>query len=303
MTSIRTEQLANWDDRPVRHKKLRYPQCADKNTPRCFFVGQFIGSRGSGKTFSIVKLLRQFQDYKIFDHDGEEVPQRVVIFTPTFSANPVFKALKHLDDDDVITNYTDAKLLDIVSEIEKDREETKRYKEDMAVWKKFLKAKREEDLTKDEYFTLARLAYQPPSKPPHPNGVVVHLILDDCIGSSAFKQTGKSALNSVCLRNRHLGINVLIASQNMRSVPKCLRSNTSLWCLFRFANKHIILKDLYEEVSGFLKPEEFEAVYDHAVEDDHSPLVVDLTGSDRANRLRKGFSERILLPQDHQGES
>lgn len=293
---IHTEQLANWNDKPVKHKRQRYPQCVDKNTPRCFFVGQFIGSRGSGKTFTIVKLLKQFQDFKVFDHEGEEVPQRVVLMTPTYDANPVFKALKHLDDEDIISSYTDDKLLKLVADIQKDREETKRYKEDIAVWKRFLKAKSEDDLSKDDLFTLSRLGYQEPSKPPHPNGVVVHLVLDDCIGSSAFKQTGKSALNSVCLRNRHLGMNILIASQNMRSVPKCLRSNTSLWCLFRFANKVVVLRDLYEEVSGFLTPEQFEAVYDHAVDDDHSPLVVDLTGSDRANRLRKGFSERIVLP-------
>lgn len=292
---IHTETLANWNDRPVKHKRQRYPQCSDKNTPRCFFVGQFIGSRGSGKTFSIVKLIRQFQDYKIFDNDGDEVEQRVILMSPTYSANPVFKALKHLDDDDIITNYTDQKLLDIVAEIEKDREETKRYREDLEVWRKFLKAKKEDDLSKDEYFTLARMNYQPPSKPPHPNGVVVHLVLDDCVGSSAFKQTGKSALVSVALRNRHIGINLYIASQNMKSVPKSLRSNTSLWCLFRFANKRVILGDLYDEVSGFLTPDEFEEVFDYAVQDDHSPLVVDLTG-EKANRLRKGFSERIVLP-------
>jgi hypothetical protein len=259
-------------------------------------VGQFIGARGSGKTFSIVKLLRQFQDYKIFDHEGEEVPQRVIIFTPTFQANPVFKALKYLDDDDVHTNYSDEKLLEVVKEIEEDRELTKKYKEDMEVWKRFLRAKKDSDLSQDDYFTLARLDYKPPDKPPHPNGVVCHLILDDCVGSSAFKATGKSALVNVALRNRHIGINLLIASQNMKAVPKSLRCNTSLWCLFRFANKKIILGDLYDEVSGFLSPEQFEAVFDYAVSDDHSPLVIDLTGGDKANRLRKGFSERIVMP-------
>lgn len=293
---IHTEDIANWDDKPIKHKRQRYPQCSDKNTPRCFFVGQFIGSRGSGKTFAIVKLIRQFQDFKIFDSEGEEVDQRVILMSPTYTANPVFKALKFLDESDIVTQYTDQKLLDIVSEIEKDRELTKRYAEDMVVWKKFLRAKRQDDLTKDEYYTLARLNYEAPSKPPHPNGVVVHLVLDDCVGSSAFKQTGKSALVSTALRNRHVGINLYIASQNMKSVPKSLRSNTSLWCLFRFANKKIVLNDLYDEVSGFLTPEQFEAVFDYAVKDDHSPLVVDLTGTDKANRLRKGFSERIILP-------
>jgi len=293
---ISTEAIANWDDRPVKHKKQHYPQCSDKNTPRCFFVGQFIGARGSGKTFSIVKLIRQFQDYKIFDTDGNEVAQRVIVMTPTFSANPVFKALKYLDDDDVYHNYTDAKLLELVKEIEEDRNETKRYQEDMVTWKKFLRAKHEDDLTQEEYHALARMGFSEPTKPLHPFGVVVHLVLDDCVGSSAFKATGKSALVSVALRNRHVGINLYIASQNMKSVPKSLRSNTSLWCLFRFANKKVVLNDLYDEVSGFLSPEQFETVYDYAVADDHSPLVMDLTGTDRSNRMRKGFSERIILP-------
>lgn len=294
--NIHVEQIANWDDRPVKHKRQKYPQCSDKNTPRCFFVGQFIGARGSGKTFALVKLIRQFQDYKIFDTDGNEVEQRCILMSPTYTANPVFKALKHLDEDDIHANYTDEKLLEVVEEIQKDREETKRYKEDLLVWQKFLRAKDKDDLTPDDYFTLGRLGYNPPSKPAHPNGVVVHLVLDDCVGSSAFKAVGKSALVSVALRNRHIGINLYIASQNMKSVPKSLRSNTSLWCLFRFANKKIVLNDLYDEVSGFLTPEEFETVYDFAVKDDHSPLVMDLTGTDKSNRIRKGFSERIVLP-------
>jgi hypothetical protein len=195
--SIHRESIANWDDRPVKHKRQKYPQCSDKKTPRCFFVGQFIGARGSGKTFSIVKLIRQFQDFKVFDSEGNEVAQRVIVFTPTFDANPVFKALKHLDDDDIHANYTDQKLLEVVEEIKDDRDKTRLYQEDMVIWKKFLRAKKDSDLTQDDYFALARMDYSEPTKPPHPYGVVVHMILDDCVGSNAFKAVGKSALVSI----------------------------------------------------------------------------------------------------------
>ena len=52
--------------------------------------------------------------------------------------------------------------------------------------------------------------FEPPKKPRFPNDVVNFLILDDLVGSSAFKTVGRSALTNLVLKNRHLGINILM---------------------------------------------------------------------------------------------
>jgi len=74
-----------------------------------------------------------------------------------------------------------------------------------------------------------------------------------------------------------------------------IRANTSLFVLYRFANKKIILEDLYQEVSGMLTPTQFEEVYDFATEGNHNALIMDFTGGDKANRLRQNFDKRIVV--------
>lgn len=293
---MKTEAIENWDDKPVKHKKNKYPIPVDKNSPRMFFVGLFVGSRGSGKTFSIAKLIKQYEHYGIVDADThEKVAQRVVLFSPTVEANPVLRSLKHLSEEDIITNYTDSKLTDVIDDIKREADETKEYKRKVKLYKKFLKVKKVEDLDHEDLMELELMNFEPPEKPTYPNGCVNHLIFDDLIGSDAFKAVGKSALTNLVLKNRHLSCCIYIATQNLKAIPKSIRTNTSLYVLYRFANQKIVLEDLYEEVSGILKPPQFQQVYEFATEGKNNALVMDFTGGEPENRLRKNFNVRIMI--------
>ena len=55
---------------------------------------------------------------------------RVIVFCPTILsvANPIYETLKYLDDDDIIMDYSDNKLLDKLDEIEKEKEDIENYK-------------------------------------------------------------------------------------------------------------------------------------------------------------------------------
>jgi hypothetical protein len=44
------------------------------------------------------------------------------------TANPIYDTLRYLDEDDIIMDYSDNKLLDKLDEIEKEKEEIKNYK-------------------------------------------------------------------------------------------------------------------------------------------------------------------------------
>lgn len=292
---IRTEAISNWDDKVVKHKKLIYPQPGDPNTPRNFMVCLAVGSRGTGKSFAICKLLKQFERFGVYNADADEVDQRIILFSPTVDSNPIFRSLKYLGEDDIHASYSDDKLVTVIDDIKTERDETERYQADLAVWKKFLRARKDSDLTPEEYATLDRLGYEPPDMPKYPNGVVNHLIFDDLIASPAFKSTGKSALTNLVLRNRHLGCNILIAAQSLKSVPKPMRLNTSLFILYRFCNRKMVCDDIYSEISAIMTPDEFDRIYEFATRGDHDALVIDMTGTSKDLRVRKNFDEKIIM--------
>jgi hypothetical protein len=138
------------------------------------------------------------------------------------------------------------------------------------------------------------MGFNEPHEPKYPNGCFCFLILDDLVGSSAFKVQGRSYLTNVVLKNRHLGINICILTQSMKSVNKPIRVNTSLFTLFKYANQKMILNDIYEEISGKVSENEFLELFDYATEDAHSPLVLDFTNG-KSDVFRKGYFEILQL--------
>jgi hypothetical protein len=94
---ITEHKLNDWANIKLNYKSNKYPQPLNKQAPRMFFVSLWVGSRGSGKTFGICKLLKQYETNGIIDSEtNQKVAQRVILFSPTSGANPVFNSLKHL---------------------------------------------------------------------------------------------------------------------------------------------------------------------------------------------------------------
>ena len=162
------------------------------------------------------------------------------------------------------------------------------------MWNKCIKIKNLHELDQEELIQLELMHYEPPEEPRYPNGVVNFLILDDLIGSTAYKSTGKSALTNLVLRNRHMGINILMMTHNLKSVPKSIRSNTSLIVIFKFASKRIIVDYLFEELSNCITLENFEKLLDFATIDDHDSLVIDFS-QPKSHRFKKNWSTILHL--------
>jgi hypothetical protein len=51
--------------------------------------------------------------------------------------------------------------------------------------------------------------------------------------------------------------NIIISTQSMMMIPKTIRLNANLIALFKFANKNIILDDIYPTMSAFITEQEF----------------------------------------------
>ena len=179
----------------------------------------------------------------------------------------------------------------MIENIKLEKENTEECRRQMIVYSKFMKGNID-GLSFEEIDFLERTGYQRPTCK-YPNGCIVYLILDDLVGSSAFKSVGKSALTNLVLKNRHLGINIMICTQNLKAIPKSIRTNTSLFVLFKFASTKI-LEDLYEEVSSSITLQKFEALYLHATGNEHDALVMDFT-QDKSQRFKKNFDIILSL--------
>lgn len=294
---FRVHPIPSWSNVKLKFKQNNYPVPGDPNTPRPYFCCLAVGARGSGKTFCIAKLLKQYENFGVYsvakDAKKREVGQRIVLMSPTHDANRVWSSLKHLAEEDVHTKYSDGKLLEIVEDVKQQRHETAEYQRLSKLYKKFLRSRHpEEDLSPEEIRDLEAMGFVEPKKPRYPHGCVTFLILDDLVGSSAFKSQGRSALTELVLKNRHLGVCIIIATQSLRSIPKAIRTNANLYLIWRFASKKIIMDDLYTEVSSHLTLPQFESLIDFATREEHSCLVIDFS-MPKAQRYKKNFEEII----------
>jgi hypothetical protein len=52
-------KLNRLDNKPIKTTKKSPPRSINKNLPPCYFTSIFIGSKGSGKTYSLIKLFKK----------------------------------------------------------------------------------------------------------------------------------------------------------------------------------------------------------------------------------------------------
>jgi hypothetical protein len=268
-----------------------------ESLPRMFFVGMWIGARGGGKTYSCAHLLKLYEHFGLHEK-GKLCDQRIILMSPTVEANMgVWKTLKHLNfDADVHGNYSDAKLVAVVNDITQEAEKTKTWCRRCDAWDRAMKARHPSHVSKKDLATLSETGMMNPrevmERPKHERPVVNFLVLDDLVGSSAFKSVGVSTLTNVVLKNRHIRLNICILVQALKSVPKSIRSNASVFVLFKFANTDIVL-ELHEVVSNIVTEDQFMSLYKFATEHDHGSLIIDTTQPNKEDRFKASWSQYI----------
>ena len=292
-------KLNGLNNEPVKTNKKTPPMSINKDLPPCYFTSIFIGSKGSGKTYSVVKLLKNYEKYPIYDADGNKLTMRVIVFCPTInsSANPIYESLKHLDENDIILDYSDDKLLDKLHEIEEEKKFIEEYKEYVTVWKKYMKI--DEDmslLTHDELLILSKFDFTDPEnmkKPEYKHPRINFLIFDDLVGDAhAFKKS-HSALNNLCIKHRHLQCNLIFTTQYIKAIPPVIRRNLDIFIIFKFANVKSVTEQIYPEISGIIKEEEFELLFDYATENKHNALIIDQTSKQNIFKLNWDVALKI----------
>jgi hypothetical protein len=291
--SVTVKSIDSLKDPVLKTVNSNYPQSKQTFLPKNYMVGCFCGSRGSGKTYSCVKLIKQYEIHGIFDKYNNKVEVRTILFSPTIQANKIFNSLDSLADDDKHDGYSESKLKNLIEEIKKDKDETEEYKLNIQAYKRFLKAKNTDKLSTDDLLRLHSLDFEEPEKPSYPNGQVIFLVMDDLVGSKIYKPMGESYFKNLLLKNRHIGINIMLLVQDLKSCPKAIRVNCSLFVLFKFSNKKVI-EDIYQEVGSTLPFEDFEKLYKYATEKDHDALVIDFT-TEKKYRFKQNFNKILSI--------
>ena len=98
--------------------------------PKLYMCGIWIGAKGTGKTWSLVRLLKHYEESPIIDKKGRRHEMRTILFCPTGNSNfnTIYKSLKTLDqENDVILNYSDSTLLSVLEQIAQEEEEINIY--------------------------------------------------------------------------------------------------------------------------------------------------------------------------------
>jgi hypothetical protein len=278
------------------------PRSINPDLTPCYFSACFVGAKNSGKSYGLCTFIKNYQDNPIKDHDGNSLQTRIILFAPTANsdANPVYKTLKNLDEDDIILQYSDDILLDKIESIKQDKEDIEDYRHYLKVWKKFMKIDENINLLlPDELLILSKFDFREPKdipKPKYNHPPVVFMILDDLIGNNDVFKRNNSLIGNITIRHRHLGINLIFTTQNPKSIPNIVRNNIDIWFLYKFANIKMVLEKIYEEVSNIITEDEFEELYKHATLEPYNALVIDThPQTDKDKRLRKNFDTILTI--------
>lgn len=287
------KQDPHWKPANLSFAKASYPQSGNMALPRQYWVAIFSGARQSGKTFAVAQMLKQFERDGCYDKEGNKYPMRTILISPTAHANPVYEALKSLDPADIHLEYSDDLVREILDDIQQVKADAEAYAQDIRLLRKASKLDDISKLKPDEIFRLEELNFEEPPKPRFTRPPVNTIILDDLIGSEAFK-AGKSPLTNALLRNRHFACNFAILSQSIKQVPKTIRQNANVFVMFKYANAKNILDDLYPEISSHVSEDGFMKLYEHATDKPHDFLMVDFT-KPKELIFRKGFDTYLSV--------
>jgi hypothetical protein len=281
----------------LKFDKLNYPQCSCGKCPRFYWNMLNIGSRGSGKTYTICQMIKHYEQNKIMK-DGTEYKLRTHLISPTIQANEIYQSLESLDmKKDAHDDYSDSLLLNIIDDIKAEKKEYDKYLLYKKYYQKFIKTpERKLDKLYDEepeiFHLLEEYDYIHPNEFEHEPPKVNIIILDDLLGSDDFTKKTKSVLTNAMIKNRHMGICFSVLVQSIRAVPKNIRLNCSVFQLAAFKNKKVILEDIYEEVSNVVDIDTFEKLYDHSTAKPYGSLIIDTTNG---KRFLSNFDSELFI--------
>lgn len=277
-----TVHLGNVPTHPLDIHKIPLPE----GVPKPPILGIFVGKRGQGKTVTATRLLHYYTHLQ-----PEPVFQKDLVFV----VSPTAESQKHLwdyigvEEENIFTASTPTEvksIVDAIIELLKSKKE--KYDEDQEYLEAYRVLQRGGQLTARQELLLDMREAQPLTDPePWPRPV---LLLDDL---SHMKVLDKAWFISLCLRHRHVAggvsLSILMLVQSLRGgVSRVIRQNCVLIILYS-THDQTAKDDLYAECSHLLDKEEFLALFEHATDEKHDFLAVDLSQDDKNKVFSRSF--------------
>ena len=254
-----------------------------KDMPKMHFLCACVGKRGSGKMVASVNLLEKLQ-----------VIDRLFYVSPSADSNSagLARLSKMLSPEDMYSDVQNVGILaDIVSKIERERDDYEEYHRKLKRWEAAQRRVRSDtplfQLQDADLLTFSE------GKPKHRwNGRVPCLVVyfDDIIGSQLMLGKGAREIGRLCLFHRHLGgftdpkmpgavgcsmlFNVQSWKTSVGGLPKALRNNLTLMLLFKTTSSKE-LADIAESVEGEIDTATFLQLCTAAWQHPHDFLMVD----------------------------
>ena len=264
------------------------------------------GAKGSGKTISIVNLVKKLE----FD--------RIFLISPTAKSNHSILSMINIDEEDMYEDTEDLTIIDdIISKVEEEGREYDEYHERMKEYNEFIKNSNNNDYHLIDDDTIDKFMDDNNNflKPEHYlNGrrPKVALILDDILGSFLMSK-GIRKVNNLAIKHRHIspvksegggaiGISTFFLTQTFRcqtgGISKPIRSNCNSLIIFKTKNENEF-NDLRDEVAGEIGKELFTKIYEIATDEPHSFLFIDFNPKkSHPSRYRKNLDTFLIAESD-----
>jgi hypothetical protein len=274
------------------------PEYAERKTPpnmpRLHMLSAVVGSRNSGKTTTIIKLLKMYIRHKSYD--------KIFWWSPTARREKKFQDFMEDCEGqvqfEVFERFDEGEFVQLLEFFRAEIDEYRRYKKRLEAWRKFKKCKDVDDLTLDELALLQECDFEKPTTE-YKNGFPSFaLVWDDMVGSkNVFSPTCKGVTSNFWILHRHLSCSVFILSQIVANgIPRQIRGNISLWILFPCKSDKL-KKDVAEELAFKVDPEMFLKIWDFCTKDQHDFLMCDYDIPDPKYMFRKNWNKVVLYDE------
>ncbi len=258
------------------------------------------GTRGQGKTTSVVNLVREAYNRKYYD--------RVIVITPTYHSNKTLWDILPegaLSEDDIFEPDTLC-LKSVKDIINAERAEWDLHLQQKELYEKFhkdMKHKQIKSIRSEQlmaYFEMGLLDNPEMEKPEWkyreevPPKIAV--IIDDAVGTDLMNKRS-AGLTKFIIAHRHwgkgLGCSVFMLVQSYcchEGVARAIRENTCLLLLWKVKDKNQRAK-IIEEAGLDVTEEQFNAMLDYCISEPYSFLCIDFQPKEIQFQFRKRFNE------------
>jgi len=263
----------------------------------------FVGSCGSGKTYSTVELVHRYLELGCLNE--------IFLITSSWENNEnTFTPLKIKKENLFEAKPPDMnvqKILETISDmVEALADKYFAYIEYTKIFRKYQRGLKKKDslvyLTLSERNILYNNNYQPMKKVEKPSCC---LIIDDMSHTPIYSSSINNPMMNMAMRHRHfhkVGLTIIFITQNFRTgLPKCLRELASQFCLYRTYDERQ-QDSIYEEVGSLCKKEEFLKMLAEATKEKHGFLTIDKQPLIEGVHFRKNFNTILQCSNSNKEE-